>query len=94
VFEGFDPTDAATALEQLRTARVELGTLKDAAPGEVRDDLEVEIGYVQALIDELEPLQDGVDALQVAASVQAVTDAHPDVAAAAATLEAFSTDRC
>jgi hypothetical protein len=93
VFQGFDPTDATSALEQLRTARVALGDLKDAAPGEVRDDLQVEIVYVQALIDALEPLEDD-DATRVALTIQAVTDAHPDVPTAAATLESFEAERC
>ena len=53
VFAGFDPSDTERALAQLRHARVTLGELHDAAPGEVRDDIEVEIAYVQALIDGL-----------------------------------------
>lgn len=93
VFQDFDPTDAASALDQLRTARVELGGLKDVAPSAVKDDLEVEIGYVQALIDALEAL-DHADAGKVAVTIQSVADAHPGVAAAASTLQTFATENC
>jgi hypothetical protein len=94
VFEGFDPTDATVALEQLRTARVELGELKDVAPDEVTDDLQVEIDYVQALIEALEALDTDADATEVALTVQAVTDVHPDVPAASETLARFVADEC
>lgn len=92
-FQGFDPTDPEAALEQLRPARVALGELVDEAPDDVRDDLQVEIDYVQALIDVLEPVEPG-DATQTALQVQAVTDAHPGVAEASATLAAFAEREC
>jgi hypothetical protein len=91
--DGFDPSDPETALDQLRTARVALGDLLDAAPDEVRDDLEVEIDYVQALIDALEPVEPG-DATEAALQVQSVSDAHPGVDEAAANLAAFSEREC
>ena len=68
---------------QLRDARVTLGDLLDAAPEEVRDDLQVEIDYVQALIEVLEDVEPG-DATESALQIQAVTDAHPGVDEAAA----------
>ena len=92
-FQDFDPTDAASALDQLRTARVELGGLKDVAPSAVKDELTVEIDYVQALIDALEAL-DQADAGEVAVTIQSVADAHPGVAAAASTLQTFATENC
>lgn len=92
-FLGFDPSDPEAALEQLRGARVTLGELHDAAPDEVRDDLQVEIDYVQALIDALEHVEPG-DATDAALQVQAVTEAHPEVDAAAAELAAFSAREC
>jgi hypothetical protein len=92
-FQGFDPSDPEAALEQLRAARVTLGELHDAAPDEVRDDLQVEIDYVQALIDALEQVEPG-DATEAALQVQAVTEAHPDVDAASAELAAFSEREC
>jgi hypothetical protein len=90
---GFDPTDSELALDQLRSARVDLGDLLDAAPNEVRDDLQVEIDYVQALIDALEPIAPG-DAAAATRQVQAVTAAHPDVDEAAAALAAFTEREC
>jgi len=92
-FQGFDPTDPEAALGQLRPARVALGNLLDDAPEEVRDDLQVEVDYVQALIDALDGVEPG-DATQAALQVQSVTDAHPKVADAAATLAAFVEREC
>ncbi|MFP5255739.1 MAG: hypothetical protein ACLGI8_07815 [Acidimicrobiia bacterium] len=92
-FEGFDPTDVDQALEQLRSARVTLGELRDAAPSKVRDDLSVQIDYVQALAEALEPLV-GADATEIVAAVQRVTAEHPDVEAAATELSSFSASTC
>lgn len=92
-FEGFDPTDPEAALEQLRPARVTLGNLLDDAPAEVHDDLRVEIDYVQALIDVLTTVSPG-DPAGAVVKVQEVTDAHPDVADAAAALTAFAAREC
>lgn len=92
-FQAFDPTDPEVALEQLRPARVALGELLDEAPDEVRDDLQVEIDYLQALIDALEPVEPG-DATQTALQVQAVTDAHPGVAEASDNLATFAEREC
>lgn len=93
VFSGFDPSDTERSLEQLRAARVTLGGLHDAAPAEVRDDLAVEVTYVQALIDGLTELK-GTDAAQSVEMVRQVTADHPKVAHAAATLAAFSKEHC
>lgn len=93
MFADFDPTDPEAALAQLRTARVELGELQAAAPDEVRDAIELEIDYVQALIDGLADVPDG-DATAAVAVVQATTEAHPDVQTAADELEAFTADSC
>ena len=92
-FQGFDPSDPEAALDQLRTARVALGGLLDEAPDEVQDDLQVEIDYVQDLIDALETVEPG-DSADAAAQVQAVTDAHPDVDEAALELSAFTEREC
>ena len=91
--QGFDPTDPEAALDQLRDARVTLGHLLDAAPEEVRDDLQTEIDYVQALVEVLEHVEPG-DATESALQIQAVSDAHPDVDEAAATLAAFAEEEC
>lgn len=93
VFRDFDPTDVEAALDQLRTGRVTLGELRDAAPSEVRDDLTVEIDYLQALIDGLREVADG-DPADAVAVVQEVTAEHPDVEEAAANLTAFTEESC
>ena len=92
-FDGFDPTDVDGALDRLRAARVTLGDLRDAAPSELRDDLTVEIEYVQALVDGLDGLE-GDDPNDALDAVQAITADHPDVAGAAATLDEFATTTC
>jgi len=92
-FAGFDPTDTERALEQLRAARVTLGELREAAPAEVRDDLTVEIDYVQALVEGLEGV-DGRDASETVALVQQITDDHPGVRQASANLAAFAEETC
>ncbi len=92
-FAGFDPTDPEGALDRFRTARVALGELHDDAPDEVRDEIQIEIDYLQALIDSLEGVEPG-DATESALRIQSVTDAHPDVEQAAADLEAFSDEEC
>ena len=91
--DGFDPTDPEAALDQLRTVRVQLGELHDAAPEDAAQDLQVEIDYVQALIDALEAVEPG-DATEAALQVQSVTDAHPEVEQAAADLAAFEDREC
>ena len=93
VFSGFDPSDTERALEQLRQARLTLGELRDAAPDEVRDDIDVEIAYVQALVDELAALTDPEPAQSVEIFRQVTAD-HPGVAAAATNLAAFSQENC
>jgi hypothetical protein len=93
VLGDFDPTDPEAALDQLRSARVTLGELLDDAPEEVRDDLQVEIDYVQALVDALELVPAG-DATESALRIQAVTDAHPGVDDAADNLAAFASEEC
>lgn len=92
-FTGFDPSDPRRALEQLRSARVTLGELRDAAPGEVRDDLDVEIDYVQALIEAVQQVEDG-DANAAVEAVRQVTAAHPKVGDAAAALASYSREHC
>ena len=59
----------------------------------MRDDLQGEIDYVQALIEALEAVEPG-DATESALQIQAVTDAHPGVDEAAANLTAFAEAEC
>jgi hypothetical protein len=92
-FEGFDPTDTDTALEQLRDARVDLGRLREAAPSEVRGDVTVEIDYVQGLIEALEEAGPS-DPTAAVGAVRQVTEEHPDVQQAADRLEAWTESTC
>jgi hypothetical protein len=59
----------------------------------VRDDLTVEIDYVQALLEGIEGL-DGRDSAETVAVVQQITSEHPDVDDAAASLAAFAAESC
>jgi hypothetical protein len=94
LFEGgLDPTDTERSLEQLRVAHVDLEQLRDAAPSEVRDDLEVELDYVESLIEVLETV-DPDDPAAVVAAVNALADQRGAVEAAAIELRAFQTDNC
>ena len=65
----------------------------DEAPDEVRDVLQVEIDYLDALIDALEQVEPG-DEAEAALQVQAGTAAHPDVDEAAAELAAYTAGEC
>lgn len=93
VFSGFDPSDTERALEQLRQARLTLGELRDAAPAEVRSDIDVEIAYVQALVDGLTALTEPEPAQSVEVFRQVTAD-HPGVSEAAAELASFSNEHC
>ena len=59
----------------------------------MQDDLQTEIDYVQALIEVLEEVEPG-DATESALRIQAVSDAHPGVDEAAASLAAFADEEC
>jgi len=93
LFAGFDPSDAPRAVEQLASARVVLRELRGAAPEGPREDLDVEIAYVDALIDGLSGLG-SEDAQQAAEVVSEITAEHPRVAEASASLAAFSQTSC
>lgn len=93
LFASFDPSDAPRALELLRAARVTLGELRRAAPDAMRHELDIEIAYVQDLIDGLSA-DEVLDAVRAAEIVRAITAQHPDVAEASAALAAFSEEHC
>jgi hypothetical protein len=92
-FEGFDPTDTEAALAQLRAARVTLGDLRDVAPSQVRDDLTIEVDYIQAMLEGLEAAEPDNPGEAVAA-VQRATAAHPDVDEANARLVTWTAEQC
>jgi hypothetical protein len=94
LFEGgLDPTDTERALEQLRVARVDLEQLHDAAPSEVRDDLQVELDYVEALTEVVETV-DPDDPAAVVDAVNALGERKAAVEAAAVRLRAYEADHC
>jgi hypothetical protein len=53
----------------------------------------VEIDYVQALIDALEPVEPR-DSTEAALRVHAVTEAHPEVSEASTTLADYAAREC
>lgn len=91
---GFDPTDVTRALEQLGAARITLGALRDAAPGEVRDDITTELEYVDALVDTLEAADERQPEAIVAAVQQVTTERADEVTAAAEALATFAREEC
>jgi hypothetical protein len=93
VFEGFDPTAPERALEQLRTARVELGALRDVAPSEIQDELDTEIDAVQLLIEALEGVAPG-DSTAAVDAVRALEDDLADVEEATIALETYTETTC
>lgn len=93
LFANFDPSDAPHALEQLRAARVTLGALRRSAPDAMRSELDIEIAYVQDLIDGLSA-DKALDATRAAGIVRQVTAKHPDVSKASAALASYSKEHC
>lgn len=93
VFEGFDPTDTDRAIEQLRTARVQLGELRDAAPREIHDELDIEIDGVQQLIEALEGVEPG-NSTEAIEAVRALEDELEGMGQATEALDRWVTERC
>jgi hypothetical protein len=93
VFDDFDVTDSQRALQQLGQAHDELSELRDAAPGEIKDDLSV-------LIDLIERLQKAVEEVDPAKpetardAVRAIEGDFDRVEEANAELETFRQTRC
>jgi hypothetical protein len=93
VVDGFDYSDRDRALDQMRTARVELGELREDAPSEIRSDLDVQVDATETLIDALEAAPAG----EPVATVEAVRAVQPDLAEveeAGARLEAWTREHC
>jgi hypothetical protein len=86
IFDTYDPADPAAARAQLNAAVEQLHALQDAAPGEVRDDVETVADVAERLvkalgeIDPADPLSglEGLDNLQ--ADFDAVEEASTNVA--------------
>jgi len=57
VFDTLDPTDVEGALATFRQARTTQASLRDLAPAAARADIDIVLGFVDDLIDGLEPAQ-------------------------------------
>jgi hypothetical protein len=93
VVDGFDYSDRDRALDQMRTARVELGELREDAPGEIRSDLDVQVDATETLIDALEAAPAG-DPVATVEAVRAVQPDLDEVEEAGARLEAWTREHC
>lgn len=72
---------------------MELGELRTVAPNEVKDDLTIEIDYLQALIEAIEGVEAG-DPTAAVTAVRRTTEEHPDVQQASDRLEAWAETSC
>ena len=93
IVDGFDPSDVARSLDQLRAARSELEPLLEAAPAEVRDDLQVQADALDTLVAAL----GAVDPGDPSAAIEALRQAEAEldgVAAATMRLEAWTREHC
>jgi Spy/CpxP family protein refolding chaperone len=91
--EGFDPTDRARALAQLRAAEVDLDELLAAAPGDLRAAIDDEIRYVEALLEAVEGT-DPDDPAAVVSAVNALDEEREAAEVAALDLAAFQAEQC
>lgn len=90
---GFDPTDTERALTQLEAARVDLDQLHDAAPAEVRDDLQQEVRYLDAVKDVLQRV-DPDDPAAVVAAINDLSDERSAAQVASLELRSFEQVHC
>ena len=91
--QGFDPTDPQRALTQLEAASVDLDQLHTAAPSEVRDDLEQEAAYIDAVIRVLRQ-EDPDDPAAVVAAINALSAEREAAEVASLELRAFEEAHC
>jgi hypothetical protein len=93
IVDDFDPSDVVRALDQLRTAQLELETLVAAAPSEVRSDLELQEEAVETMIAALESV-DPTDTVAAAEALNAARAELDEVPAATMRLEAWTREHC
>jgi hypothetical protein len=91
--QGFDPTDTARALAQLKTAAVDLDELHAAAPSAVRGAVTDELAYVRAVTKVLQRV-DPDDEAEVVARINALTSERAAAQAASAKLTAYQSAHC
>jgi hypothetical protein len=91
--QGLDPTDTQRATTQLQAARVDLEQLHDAAPSEVRDDLEAETRYIDAVLDVLADA-DPDDPAAVVRAINELDEERHAAEVASLELASYQRDRC
>jgi hypothetical protein len=93
IFDSFDNTDSTRALAQLEQGRSELVKLRDAAPGEIKDDLSVLIDLVDKLIKAVHQV-DPKHPETARAAVAKISKDFTKADAANVTLESFRQTNC
>ena len=91
--QGFDPTDTQRALAQLEAAGVDLDQLRTAAPDEVRDAIDAERAYLDAVTEVIEPV-DPDDPAAVVAGINALGEERAAAEVASLELRAFEQANC
>ena len=91
--QGFDPTDTQRAQSQLAAAQVDLDQLRRAAPDELRDELDAEIRYLDAVAEVLRS-EDADDPAAVVAAINALTDERSAAQVASLVLGEFEATSC
>jgi hypothetical protein len=91
--QGFDPTDSQRALAQVQAARVDLDQLRDAAPADVRDDLDKEMAYLDAVKGVIERV-DPDDPAAVVAGINDLSDERSAAQVASLELRSFEQVHC
>jgi hypothetical protein len=87
VFDRYDPTNVATARDQLQRGVDRLHELERAAPAEIRDDVQVLADVGSKLVDALDPASGARPAPDFSSDFQRVQDASKAVTR-------FAADRC
>ena len=93
IVDGFDPSDVTRSLDQLRVARSELEPLLEAAPSDVRADLQVQADALDTLVAALETADPGDPTAAIEALRRAEAELD-DVLGATMRLEAWTREHC
>ncbi len=79
VFNRYDPTNLATARDQLQRGVDRLKQLEQAAPSEIHNDVQVLVDVGSRVVTALDPASDNTAAPDFTADAQRVTDASAAV---------------
>lgn len=91
--QGFDPTDTQRALAQLAAAQVDLDQIRGAAPSELRDELDAEIRYLDAVTAILQG-EGADDPAAVVAAINALSEERAAAQVASLVLGEFQAEHC